>query len=195
VRKHPYSIVLLDEIEKAHPDIFNILLQVLDDGRLTDNKGRIANFKNTIIIMTTNLGSELIQKELEREKIFAKEKLYNQMIELMLHTMRPEFINRIDDIIIFNPLTKDKAVDIVKIQLAREEKLLQENGLEVSFADDNLIKFIAEDSFDIKFGARPIKRFIQKNVINELAKRIINGDVDKSKKIFIKYRNGLVIEN
>lgn len=195
VRKHPYSIVLLDEIEKAHPDIFNILLQVLDDGRLTDNKGRVANFKNTIIIMTTNLGSELVQREIESGKNFDKEELHNQMIELMMRTMRPEFINRIDDIIIFNPLTKDKIRDIVKIQLLREEKLLHENGLKVSFDDDNLVKFIAEDSFDIKFGARPIKRFIQKNVINELAKKIISGDVDKNKKIFIRYHDGLVIEN
>ena len=195
IRKHPYSIVLLDEIEKAHPDVFNILLQVLDDGRLTDNKGRVANFKNTIIIMTTNLGSELVQREIESGKSFDKEELHNQMIELMMRTMRPEFINRIDDIIIFNPLTKDKIKDIVKIQLLREEKLLHENGIEIDFNDDNLMKFIAEDSFDIKFGARPIKRFIQKNVINELAKKIISGDVDKNKKIFIRYRDGLVIEN
>ena len=195
IRKHPYSIVLLDEIEKAHPDVFNILLQVLDDGRLTDNKGRVANFKNTIIIMTTNLGSELVQKNLEEGKILEKNELNEAMIELMMRTMRPEFINRIDDIIIFNPLTKDKIKDIVKIQLLREEKLLHENGVEVSFDDDNLVKFIAEDSFDIKFGARPIKRFIQKNVINELAKKIISGDVDKNKKIYIRYRDGLVIEN
>ncbi len=191
VRKHPYSIVLLDEIEKAHPDIFNILLQVLDDGRLTDNKGRVANFKNTIIIMTTNLGSELVQDE----KIVEKDELHEKMIELMMHTMRPEFVNRIDDIIIFNPLTKDKILDIVKIQLRREEKLLHDNGLDINFDDDNLARFIANSSFDIKFGARPVKRFIQKNVINELAKKIINGDVDKNKKIFVRYRDELIVEN
>jgi ATP-dependent Clp protease ATP-binding subunit ClpB len=191
VRKHPYSIVLLDEIEKAHPDIFNILLQVLDDGRLTDNKGRVANFKNTIIIMTTNLGSELVQDE----KILSKDELHEKMIELMMHTMRPEFVNRIDDIIVFNPLTKDKIMDIVKIQLKREERLLHDNGLDINFDDDNLARFIADSSFDIKFGARPVKRFIQKNVINELAKRIINGDVDKSKRIFVKYHDGIIVEN
>lgn len=191
VRKHPYSIVLLDEIEKAHPDIFNILLQVLDDGRLTDNKGRVANFKNTIIIMTTNLGSELVQDE----KILSKDELHEKMIELMMHTMRPEFVNRIDDIIVFNPLTKDKIMDIVKIQLKREERLLHDNGLDINFDDDNLARFIAESSFDIKFGARPVKRFIQKNVINELAKRIINGDVDKSKMIFVKYHDGIIVAN
>ena len=191
VRKHPYSIVLLDEIEKAHPDIFNILLQVLDDGRLTDNKGRVANFKNTIIIMTTNLGSELVQDE----KILSKDELHEKMIELMMHTMRPEFVNRIDDIIVFNPLTKDKIMDIVKIQLRREERLLHDNGLDINFDDDNLARFIADSSFDIKFGARPVKRFIQKNVINELAKRIINGDVDKSKRIFVKYHDGIIVAN
>lgn len=195
VRKHPYSIVLLDEIEKAHPDIFNILLQVLDDGRLTDNKGRVANFKNTIIIMTTNLGSELVQREIESGKMLDKEELNRQMIELMMRTMRPEFINRIDDIIIFNPLTKDKIIDIVKIQLRKEEMLLKKNGIDVDFEDDDLIRFIADNSFDIKFGARPIKRFIQKNIINALACEIIKGSVDKNKKIFVKYRDVLIIRN
>jgi ATP-dependent Clp protease ATP-binding subunit ClpB len=117
------------------------------------------------------------------------------MIELMMHTMRPEFVNRIDDIIVFNPLTKDKIMDIVKIQLKREERLLHDNGLDINFDDDNLARFIADSSFDIKFGARPVKRFIQKNIINELAKRIINGDVDKSKRIFVKYHDGIIVEN
>ena len=141
--------------------------------------------------MTTNLGSELVQDE----KILSKDELHEKMIELMMHTMRPEFVNRIDDIIVFNPLTKDKIMDIVKIQLRREERLLHDNGLDINFDDDNLARFIADSSFDIKFGARPVKRFIQKNVINELAKRIINGDVDKSKRIFVKYHDGIIVAN
>ncbi len=186
VRKHPYSIVLLDEIEKAHPDVLNILLQVLDDGRLTDNKGRVANFKNTIVIMTTNIGSQLLQEKCHDDNV---EKYKDDIITLMMQKMRPEFINRIDDIILFKPLTKDIINDIVRIQLNRQKQLLKQNGIDIDVSDDSLVEYIAKNSFDAQFGARPVKRFIQHNIMSELAKMIISEKIDKNKVVKIMVNN------
>jgi len=177
VRRKPYSVVLLDEIEKAHPDVFNILLQVLDDGRLTDNKGRTVDFKNTIIIMTSNIGSLIIQENLEnitdrnRDEVFARTR--QQVFELLKKTIRPEFLNRIDEIIMFKPLTRDEILEVVGIQLGTIQKMLGKNDIRLT-ATQKAIRFIATQGFDPQFGARPIKRVIQKNVLNELSK-IIRG--------------------
>ena len=180
VRRRPYSVILLDEIEKAHPDVFNILLQVLDDGRLTDNKGRLVNFKNTIIIMTSNLGSNIIQenfegiKEAEFERVYEKTKL--DVFGLLKTSMRPEFINRIDETIMFTPLSKENLDQIVRIQLQHVVKLAAKNDINLSFSDE-AIQFISEEGFDPQFGARPIKRVIQKKVLNELSKQILAGKI------------------
>ncbi|MFT6210960.1 MAG: ATP-dependent Clp protease ATP-binding subunit ClpB [Bacteroidia bacterium] len=182
VRRKPYSIVLLDEIEKAHPDVFNILLQVLDDGRLTDNKGRVVNFKNTIIIMTSNLGSHLIQDKVEditdanRDEVVASTK--TELFELLKKTLRPEFLNRIDDIIMFTPLTRDDIASITKLQLQLLAKQLEKNGIELQFTDE-CVEWLAQLGYDPQFGARPLKRVIQREVLNELSKQILAGKVDK----------------
>jgi ATP-dependent Clp protease ATP-binding subunit ClpB len=182
VRRKPYSIVLLDEIEKAHPDVFNILLQVLDDGRLTDNKGRVVNFKNTIIIMTSNLGSHLIQDKMEditdanRDEVVASTK--TELFELLKKTLRPEFLNRIDDIIMFTPLTRDDIASITKLQLQLLAKQLEKNGIELQFTDE-CVEWLAQLGYDPQFGARPLKRVIQREVLNELSKQILAGKVDK----------------
>jgi ATP-dependent Clp protease ATP-binding subunit ClpB len=182
VRRRPYSVVLLDEIEKAHPDVFNILLQVLDDGRLTDNKGRTANFKNTIIIMTSNIGAHLIQERFEelndnnREEVIAATKVavYDQLKK----TIRPEFLNRIDEIIMFNPLERDEIRKIVSIQLEGLRKLLSNQGVQLTISD-SAIDWLSELGFDPQFGARPMKRVIQKRILNELSKQILGGTVNK----------------
>ena len=182
VRRKPNSVVLFDEIEKAHPDVFNILLQVLDDGRLTDNKGRVVNFKNTIIIMTSNLGSSYIQEQFSRigngnrDNIIEETK--EKIMEMLKKTIRPEFLNRIDETIMFTPLNEDEIEQIVRLQIASVAKLLKENGVTLE-ASDSAVKFIAKAGFDPEFGARPIKRAIQRLLLNDLSKQLLAGSVNK----------------
>lgn len=196
VRRRPYSVILLDEIEKAHPDVFNILLQVLDDGRLTDNKGRTANFKNTIIIMTSNLGSQLIQDKLDnvsdgrREEIL--QSLKNEVFELLKKGLRPEFLNRIDEIIVFAPLTKKEIQSIVLIQLERLKEQLKALGAEIEFTD-YAVEWLSEAGYDPQFGARPLKRVLQKNIINELSKQLLSGKIHKDSKIQVDVFDNIVI--
>ncbi|RQO70344.1 ATP-dependent chaperone ClpB [Pedobacter sp. KBW06] len=186
VRRKPYSVVLLDEIEKAHPDVFNILLQVLDDGRLTDNKGRVVNFKNTIIIMTSNIGSHLIQdnfKSLDdenRDEVIAKTK--SELFELLKQTIRPEFLNRIDELIMFTPLNRSEIRNIVDLQFKHVQDTLAEMGVEIE-ASVEALDWLAELGYDPQFGARPLKRVIQKRILNELSKEILSGKIDKDSKI------------
>jgi len=186
VRRKPYSVVLLDEIEKAHPDVFNILLQVLDDGRLTDNKGRVVNFKNTIIIMTSNIGSHLIQdnfknlNEENHDEIVAKTK--NELFELLKQTIRPEFLNRIDELIMFTPLNRNELRDIVSLQFRNVQETLAEMGIQIE-ASPEALDWLAELGYDPQFGARPLKRVIQKRILNELSKEILAGKVSKDSKI------------
>jgi ATP-dependent Clp protease ATP-binding subunit ClpB len=193
VRRKPYSVVLLDEIEKAHPDVFNILLQVLDDGRLTDNKGRTVDFKNTIIIMTSNIGSHIIQENLEnvtdknRDEVFDRTR--EQVFDLLKKTIRPEFLNRIDEIVMFKPLTKDEIRTVVELQLGMVQKMLGKSGIRLR-ATKNAIQYIATLGFDPQFGARPIKRVIQKNLLNELSKMILAGNVNKDKEIVVDEKDG-----
>jgi ATP-dependent Clp protease ATP-binding subunit ClpB len=191
--------VLLDEIEKAHPDVWNVLLQVLDDGRLTDNKGRVVNFKNTIIIMTSNLGSHLIQEAFEKvtEKNLeqATEKAKLEVMTLLRQTIRPEFLNRVDEIIMFQPLLKKEIAGIVKIQLENLKKLVAESGINLNFSDYAL-EFLAEQGFDPQFGARPLKRLIQKEIVNTLSKRILAGNIDKTRPVLVDvFDNTVVFRN
>jgi ATP-dependent Clp protease ATP-binding subunit ClpB len=196
VRRKPYSVVLLDEIEKAHPDVFNILLQVLDDGRLTDNKGRLVNFKNTIIIMTSNMGSQIIQANFEdvternREEVMEKTKA--EVTGLLRETIRPEFLNRIDEIILFQPLLKGEIRGIIRIQLGDLQKLVAKNGINLEFSE-YLIDYLAENGFDPQFGARPLKRLIQKEIINQLSKRILAGDIDRTVPVLVDVFDGVVV--
>jgi len=199
VRRKPYSVVLLDEIEKAHPDVWNILLQVLDDGRLTDNKGRVVNFKNTIIIMTSNIGSHLIQdafedvKENNVDEVTAKAK--TDVMQLLRQTIRPEFLNRVDDIIMFTPLLKKEIRGIVSIQLQSLKNLVAQSGIQLQFSDYAL-DFLAEQGFDPQLGARPLKRLIQKEIVNQLSKRILAGDIDKTQPVLIDvFDNTVVFRN
>jgi ATP-dependent Clp protease ATP-binding subunit ClpB len=199
VRRKPYSVVLLDEIEKAHPDVWNVLLQVLDDGRLTDNKGRVVNFKNTIIIMTSNIGSHLIQEAFEKvtEKNLeqATEKAKLEVMTLLRQTIRPEFLNRVDEIIMFQPLLKKEIAGIVKIQLENLKKLVAESGINLNFSDYAL-EFLAEQGFDPQFGARPLKRLIQKEIVNTLSKRILAGNIDKTRPVLVDvFDNTVVFRN
>ena len=196
IRRKPYSVVLFDEIEKAHPDVFNILLQVLDDGRLTDNKGRVVNFKNTIIIMTSNMGSSLIRESFEkitpdnREKVIDETRI--QVLELLKKNIRPEFLNRIDEIIMFTPLNEEEIRKIVTLQL---KKMLANNGIALNFTDAAL-DFISDAGYDSQFGARPVKRAIQKYVLNELSKEILGMKIDKNRPITIdREGEGLVFKN
>jgi len=193
VRRKPYCVVLLDEIEKAHPDVFNILLQVLDDGRLTDNKGRTVDFKNTIIIMTSNIGSHIIQENLENVTDKNRDELFDrtreQVFELLKKTIRPEFLNRIDEIIMFKPLTKDEIRTVVELQLGIIQKMLGKSDIRLK-ATKEAIRFIATLGFDPQFGARPIKRVIQKNLLNELSKMILEGKVNKDKEIVVDEKEG-----
>jgi ATP-dependent Clp protease ATP-binding subunit ClpB len=188
VRRKPYSVVLLDEIEKAHPDVFNILLQVLDDGRLTDNKGRVVNFKNTIIIMTSNMGSHLIQEKFEkmtdnnREEVLANTRA--EVFDLLKKTIRPEFLNRIDEIIMFAPLTREDVDQIVKLQFEAIAKMIEASGIQLS-ASAEAINWLSELGFDPQFGARPVKRVLQKKVLNELSKQILAGKVPQSGKVVV----------
>jgi ATP-dependent Clp protease ATP-binding subunit ClpB len=199
VRRKPYSVVLLDEIEKAHPDVWNVLLQVLDDGRLTDNKGRVVNFKNTIIIMTSNIGSSIIQDAFENvtEKNVeeATEKAKIEVMALLRQTIRPEFLNRVDEIIMFQPLLKKEIKGIVKIQLENLKKLVAESGIQLNFSDYAL-EFLAEQGFDPQYGARPLKRLIQKEIVNTLSRRILAGDIDKSIPVLVDvFDNTVVFRN
>jgi ATP-dependent Clp protease ATP-binding subunit ClpB len=188
VRHKPYSVVLLDEIEKAHPDVFNILLQVLEDGRLTDNKGRVVNFKNTIIVMTSNIGSHIIQEGLSKlngkNDDDAFEKIQNDVFQLMKQTIRPEFLNRIDEIVVFAPLTMDQIREVVRIQFENLKKQLAESDIEIELTGSAL-NWIAEKGYDPQFGARPVKRVLQKQVVNELSKMVISGELNKGEKIIV----------
>ena len=188
VRRKPYSVVLLDEIEKAHPDVFNVLLQVLDDGRLTDNKGRMVNFKNTIIVMTSNMGSQIIQdafeKVTEKNKDAVVEKTKVEVMTLLKQTIRPEFLNRIDEVIMFQPLMKKEIKGIITIQLNALKELIAKNGIDLEFTDYAL-EYLAENGYDPQFGARPLKRLIQREIVNGLSKKILAGTIDKTKKVLV----------
>ena len=197
VRRKPYSVVLLDEIEKAHPDVYNILLQVLDDGHLTDNKGRTVNFKNTIIIMTSNLGSQIIQEAFEdvdesnKEEVVEKAK--DEVINLLKQTIRPEFLNRIDEVIMFQPLMRKEIKGIIRIQLENLKKLVEQNSnIHLEFSEYAL-DYLAQNGYNPQFGARPLKRLIQKEIINLLSKRILAGDIDKSKPVLVDVFDGMVV--
>ena len=199
VRRKPYSVILLDEIEKAHPDVFNILLQVLDDGQLTDNKGRTASFKNTIIIMTSNIGSPIIQEHFDRmnedNKYETMERAKVEVFELLKRTVRPEFLNRIDEVIMFTPLTKENILEIVRLQFAILSKRLRQMEIEIDITDD-AVEELARLGYNPQFGARPVKRIIQKELLNELSKKILSGDVYKDSKILVDYLGeGMVFRN
>ena len=196
VRRKPYSVVLLDEIEKAHPDVWNVLLQVLDDGRLTDNKGRLVNFKNTIIIMTSNIGSGIIQEAFEdvNEKNVEEvtERTKTEVMNLLRSTIRPEFLNRVDEIIMFTPLLKKEIRNIIHIQLDNLKQLVAENGISLAFTD-YAMDYLADNGYDPQFGARPLKRLIQKEIVNGLSKRILAGDIDHSKPVIVDVFDGVVV--
>ena len=199
VRRKPYSVILFDEIEKAHPDVWNILLQVMDDGRLTDNKGRVVNFKNTIIIMTSNIGSHLIQEAFdgvtEENVIDVTEAAKMEVMTLLRQTIRPEFLNRVDEIIMFQPLLKKEILGVIKIQLENLRNLLQQSGVSLNFSNYAL-EFLAEQGFDPQFGARPLKRLIQKEIVNTLSKRILAGNIDKTKPVLVDvFDNTVVFRN
>jgi ATP-dependent Clp protease ATP-binding subunit ClpB len=196
VRRKPYQVVLLDEIEKAHPDVWNVLLQVLDDGRLTDNKGRVVNFKNTIIIMTSNMGSDIIQENFnditEKNKDEVVERTKVEVMSRLRETIRPEFLNRVDEIILFQPLMKNEIKGIIRIQLDQLKRLVSQSGIQLEFSD-YLLDYLSENGFDPQFGARPLKRLIQKEIVNNLSKKILAGDVDKSKKVMVDVFDGVVV--
>ncbi|MEO5891787.1 MAG: ATP-dependent chaperone ClpB [Ferruginibacter sp.] len=196
VRRKPYSVVLLDEIEKAHPDVFNILLQVLDDGRLTDNKGRVVNFKNTIIIMTSNMGSHIIQENFERVTEKNKEEVVEgtkaEVMNLLRQTIRPEFLNRIDEVIMFQPLMKREIKGIITIQLEDLKKLVLQTGIQLQFSE-YVLEFLSENGYDPQLGARPLKRLIQKEIVNQLSRRILAGDIDKSVPVLVDVFDGNVV--
>ena len=199
VRRKPYSVVLLDEIEKANPDVWNVLLQVLDDGRLTDNKGRVVNFRNTIIIMTSNLGSNIIQENFENITEQNKEEVVNrtrlEVMNLLRQTIRPEFLNRVDEIILFQPLMKNEIRGIVNIQLNNLKGLVAQSGIQLEFSDYAL-DFLAEQGFDPQFGARPLKRLIQKEIVNQLSRRILAGEIDNSQPVLVDvFDNTVVFRN
>ena len=199
VRRKPYSVVLFDEIEKAHPDVFNILLQVLDDGRLTDNKGRMVNFKNTIIIMTSNMGSPLIRdnfaKMTPENRDETIEKTKEEVIELLKQQIRPEFLNRIDEIIMFTPLNEAEIEEIVGLQIKSIQKMLATNGITLEVTPKAL-HFLAEEGYDPEFGARPVKRVIHRMVLNQLSKDILAQKVDRARPIIIDYDgNDIVFKN
>ena len=187
IRRKPYSVVLFDEIEKAHPDVFNVLLQVLDDGRLTDNKGRVVNFKNTLIIMTSNLGSQLIREN--EEKGVDEETTKAQVMELLRQTIRPEFLNRIDETIIFSPLNEAQIRDVVSLQITAIHEMLEKQGIDLRVTND-AIDYIAKEGYDPQFGARPVKRALQRLVLNELSKQIISGRVDSKRPVIVELRDG-----
>jgi ATP-dependent Clp protease ATP-binding subunit ClpB len=199
VRRKPYSVVLFDEIEKAHPDVFNILLQVLDDGRLTDNKGRTVNFKNTIIIMTSNMGSSYVQSQMERlngqNKEFIMEETKREVMNLLKQHIRPEFLNRIDETILFTPLDEAEIKHIVKLQIAGVQKMLQGNGIDLQLTD-HAISFLTGVGYNPEFGARPVKRAIQHYLLNDLSKKLLAQAIDRNHPIIVDEENdGLVFRN
>ena len=188
VRRKPYSVVLLDEIEKAHQDVYNILLQILDDGRLTDNKGRLVDFKNTIIIMTSNIGAMAIQEMMtentdsDTDRRF--DEMRNKVMEILRQFMKPEFLNRIDDIIMFTPLSREQIINVVAMQFNSLKKMLKKNGIEIEMTSEAM-KHIADTSYDVRYGARPVKRMMQRELINELSKMILADKVNKEKPIIV----------
>lgn len=196
VRRKPYSVVLLDEIEKAHPDVFNILLQVLDDGRLTDNKGRTADFRNTILIMTSNAGSAIIQDNLSRltdknrEELL--EKTRTEVFELLKSNIRPEFLNRIDEIIMFHPLTMENVKDILKLQIDGIKAMLEEKGVRLEFTP-YAMDYLSNKGYDPSYGARPIKRLLQRELVNELAKALLGGDLNKERPVIVDYFDDILV--
>jgi len=198
VRRKPYSVILFDEIEKAHPDVFNILLQVLDDGRLTDNKGRTVDFKNTILIMTSNVGSDVIQEYMEKiqegssDRSMVLEQCRMAVTNILKGTMRPEFINRIDDIIMFEPLTRENILGILKMQLEDLRDKLEENGIDINYSD-GFISFMAEKGYEPSYGARPIKRILQRELVNALASELIAGRISKEKPVTVDVRDGEIV--
>jgi ATP-dependent Clp protease ATP-binding subunit ClpB len=195
VRRKPYSVILLDEIEKAHPDTFNILLQVLDEGRLTDNKGRLADFKNTIIIMTSNMGSQIIQDTFENLKggiEAATESAKVEVLGLLKQTVRPEFINRIDEIVMFTPLTNDNIAQIVGLQLKSVTKMLAQQGITMD-ATPEAIEYLSQKGYDPQFGARPVKRVIQREVLNQLSKEILAGNIKTESIILLDAFDGQLV--
>jgi ATP-dependent Clp protease ATP-binding subunit ClpB len=198
VRRRPYSVILFDEIEKAHPDVFNILLQVLDDGRLTDNKGRTVNFKNTLIVMTSNIGSDIIQKNFEhvtdKDVVAITETTKLEVIERLRGTVRPEFLNRIDEIVMFRPLMKKQIRDIVDLQLTQLKALLAQRELPMTITDKAL-DLLGEEGFDPQYGARPLKRVIQKEIVNKLSKLILSGEAEKGKSLVIDVKGGVFTFN
>jgi ATP-dependent Clp protease ATP-binding subunit ClpB len=188
IRHKPYSVVLFDEIEKAHPDVFNILLQVLDDGRLTDNKGRVVNFKNTIIIMTSNMGSSYIQSQFEKlnneNKVGIIEETKKEVMAMLKKTIRPEFLNRIDETIMFLPLSENEIKQIVGLQIKGIQKMLAGNGVTLELTEAAM-QFIATAGYDPEFGARPVKRAIQRYLLNDLSKKLLAQEVDREKPIVV----------
>ena len=194
VRRKPYSVVLFDEIEKAHPDVFNILLQVLDDGRLTDNKGRTVNFKNTIIIMTSNLGSQYIREEMEKGEMDEQHcsAVKANVMELLKKTIRPEFLNRIDETIMFLPLTKEQIGGVVRLQLSHVQEMLKGQGFDLRWTDA-AVEFLADKGYDPEFGARPVKRAIQRYVLNDLSKSLLAGKVNRDKVITVDCENNSLV--
>ena len=196
VRRKPYSVILLDEIEKAHTDVFNVLLQVLDDGRLTDNKGRMVNFKNTIIIMTSNMGSHIIQenfeKVTEKNKEEVVERTKEEVLTLLRQTIRPEFLNRIDEVIMFQPLMKKEIRGIIQIQLDNLKQLVAQSSINLQFSE-YVLDYLAENGYDPQFGARPLKRLIQKEIVNGLSKKILGGDIDKQRPVLVDVFDGTMV--
>ena len=196
IRRKPYSVVLLDEIEKAHPDVFNILLQVLDEGRLTDNKGRTADFKNSIIIMTSNLGSEYINERMEELNKDNANLLFDnikeQVMIMLRKSIRPEFLNRIDEIIMFKPLSEVEIEQVVALQLSGVKEMLQKNGIIFSFTPQ-AVQLVGKMGFDPHYGARPVKRVIQRNVLNELSKKILANEINKDNEIILDTKEGELI--
>jgi ATP-dependent Clp protease ATP-binding subunit ClpB len=194
VRRKPYSVVLLDEIEKAHPDVFNTLLQVLDDGRLTDNKGRTVDFKNTILIMTSNVGADIIQSYMERLPLEDKylDECRREVLEVLKRTVRPEFLNRIDEVIMFEPLSQTDIREILKMQIRDLQNKLSENGVTVEFTE-NFEDYMSTKGYEPQYGARPIKRLMQKELINLLAKSILDGHVRRDSVIRVDVRDGQIL--
>ena len=198
VRRKPYSVVLLDEIEKAHQDVYNILLQILDDGRLTDNKGRLVDFKNTIIIMTSNIGAMAIQdmmSEMKNDNQEVFDEMRDKVMEILRQFMKPEFLNRIDDIIMFTPLTKEQIINVVSMQFHSLKKMLKKNDIDIEMTSEAM-KHIAETSYDVRYGARPVKRMMQRELINDLSKMILSDKVNKEKPIIVDCDGeGIVFRN
>ncbi len=196
VRRKPYSVILMDEIEKAHPDVFNILLQILDDGHLTDNKGRAVNFKNTIVIMTSNAGSHMIREKMQEKEGEINDAIIEDMrykvLEFLQQTLPPEFLNRIDEVIVFKPLNREEVQEIVGLQFNKVKELMQSKDVSISLSD-SAVKWITENGFDPQYGARPVKRLIQKYIMNELSRMVISGEVDKNKEILIDTENNSLV--